>query len=313
MIVSARDWLEDFELNLGSLAWQVIAYRRRVMAKKRSPLKADHRSRLDRQNERERIAETLWSSAFPLMTLIRKADEVERDNYLGLSMSLLIAKVEEFLGDVPYMDLGGMPFPPLWPVFRPYAKWLARRSNIRMMVWAARETRDYLAGLPQLAGPARPPRDDQPDDDRDTNTRVAELLARDPNMTSPAIFRKTGIPEKTIRRSRAWRERPKRQDQGAPKSTDALDHARVLSTQMLATIRSSTAAPAEIVADQEERERQERPHREDPEVIEPIEVLRRRYLEGADAGQRARFHHLNRTEQEHELRAWELTGDRLAE
>src|SRR5262249_14912477 len=83
------------------------------------------------------------------MTLVRKADEVERENYLGLFMSSLIAKVEKLLGDVPYMDLGGMPFPPLWPIFNPYAKWLARRSNVRMMVRAARKTRKYVAQLQQ--------------------------------------------------------------------------------------------------------------------------------------------------------------------
>jgi hypothetical protein len=291
------------------------------MAKKRSPPKADHRSRLDRQNERERVAETLWSSAFPLMTLVRKADEVERDNYLGLFMSSLIAKVEELLGDVPYMDFGGMPFPPLWPIFKPYAKGLARRSNIRMMVWAARWTRHYTAGLPQPVGPlpsqaeaaAGPTRDDQPGDGRDTNTQVAQALERNPDATSPAIRRATGINEKTIRRSGAWRNRPKRQDQQAPKSTDALDHARPLTAPMLAAIHSSTADPAELVADQEERDKQERTRLEDPEAIGPFEVVRRRYLEGADAGQRARFHRLTPADQENELRAWELTGDRLAE
>ena len=40
-------------------------------------------------------------------------------------------------------------------------------------------------------------------------------------------------------------------------------------------------------------------------------MLKRRYLEGAEADQRARFHRLTPADQEHELQSWELTGDRV--
>ncbi len=153
--------------------------------------------------------------------------------------------------------------------------------------------------------PAGPTLNPETPGDQDTNTRVKKELERNPDATSPAIRKVTGIPEQTIRRSSAWRNRPKVQDQQAPKSADALDHARPLTRPMLAAIDSKAADPAEIVEAREEQD--------DREAIEPMELLRRRYLEGADADQKARFHQLNKADQEHELTAWKLTGDRLAE
>jgi hypothetical protein len=51
---------------------------------------------------------------------------------------------------------------------------------------------------------------------------------------------------------------------------------------MLAAIPSKSDDPAEIVAEQDERERREAAGLEDAEAIEPIEVLRYRWMDGAD-------------------------------
>jgi hypothetical protein len=55
----------------------------------------------------------------------------------------------------------------------------------------------------------------------------------------------------------------------------------------------------------------EREEQDDPEAVEPTELLRRQYVEGATADQKARFHRLNPADQENELRDWKLTNDRM--
>jgi hypothetical protein len=74
---------------------------------------------------------------------------------------------------------------------------------------------------------------------------------------------------------------------------------------MLTAIDSHVADPATIAA--------EREGQIDSEAIEPTELLRRRYLEGATADERARFNRLNPADQESELQAWKWSGIRLAE
>jgi hypothetical protein len=141
------------------------------------------------------------------------------------------------------------------------------------------------------------------DDRRNTNDIVNEHLQRDENISAADISRATGIPAPTVRNSKAWKTRPKGQTRGRTKSTDAMDHARPLTAPMLAARKSEVADPADIAAEQEGQD----------DAIEPTELLRRRYLEGATEEQRARFHKLNPADQEHELKAWEVTGDRVAE
>jgi hypothetical protein len=142
-----------------------------------------------------------------------------------------------------------------------------------------------------------------PVDTRETNVLIKRELERDPNATSVAISKATGIPNQTVRRSKPWRERPRGQARQEPKITDAMDRARPLTPPLLAVIPSCTMDPAEVVAEQEERDH--------PEAIEPIEVLRNRFLADATQNMRGRFHSLTPDQQEKELRAWELTGDFL--
>ncbi len=155
-----------------------------------------------------------------------------------------------------------------------------------------------LSGPPPAAGSGRtaePTGDDRPVsvDARDTNARVKEVLERDRNATSVDIEKATGIPDQTVRRSKAWKERRKGQARQEPKITDAMEHARPLDAPMLAAIDSEAADPAEIVADRDD----------------PTEARRHRFLEEATPGQKARLHRLPLAEQERELEAWDLTGE----
>jgi hypothetical protein len=152
---------------------------------------------------------------------------------------------------------------------------------------------------------AGPSGDDRPvsADARDTNALIKGELERNPNATSVAISKATDIPEKTVRRSKAWKERPRGQSRQEPKITDAMDHARPLTASMLAVVPSEAANPADIVAEWEEQD--------DPAIPDPIEVLRSRFLDRATPGQRARLNRLPPAEQADELRAWDLTGEFL--
>jgi hypothetical protein len=138
------------------------------------------------------------------------------------------------------------------------------------------------------------------DTGRDTNTRVKEQLERNPNATSVDIRKTTGLSDKTVRRSKAWREHRKGHAQKNPKSVDALDRRRPMTASMLAAIESRTADPAEIVAEREAES--------DTEIIEPIDLLRGRFSDQATPSQRAHLNRLPPAEQEMELRAWDMTG-----
>jgi hypothetical protein len=145
----------------------------------------------------------------------------------------------------------------------------------------------------------------QRDDGKDTNTRVKEELNRNPDASSFDIQKATGIPNQTVRRSKAWRDHQEARTQHKSKSADALDHARPLTAPMLNAIDSHAADPATVAA--------EREGQIDFEAIEPPDLLRRCYLEGATADERARFNRLNPADQESELQAWKWSGIRLAE
>ena len=152
---------------------------------------------------------------------------------------------------------------------------------------------------PATAGPSG---DDQAvlNNARDTNALVKRELERNPEATSVAISKATGIPDQTVRQSKAWKERPRGQVRQASKTADAMDHHKPLTTSMLAVIDSRAAAPDDIIANQEEPD--------DPEAIDPAVARRRRFLETATPGDRGRLLSLPMQEQERELEAWDLSG-----
>lgn len=140
------------------------------------------------------------------------------------------------------------------------------------------------------------------DADEDTDSRVAAILREKPRTKSPVIADILKLSEKTIRKTAAWRANRKFLNKQKATRTEG---DRRLTRRMLASIPSGSDDPAEIIAEQEEKD--------DTLTVEPIDVLRRRYLEGADASQKARFYRMNEVDQEYELTAWKITGDRLAE
>jgi hypothetical protein len=151
-----------------------------------------------------------------------------------------------------------------------------------------------------------PPRAAARGDARETERRVAEKLRDNPRAKSREIFEATGISEQRVRNTRAWKNRERQKELRPQDSVRAMP----LTGAMLAVIDSKADDPAEIAAEREIAERQEHARSDGPEVIEPMEMLQRRYLEGAVPSERARFHKLNPTDQELELTAWKLTGMR---
>jgi hypothetical protein len=151
-----------------------------------------------------------------------------------------------------------------------------------------------------------PPRAAARGDARETERRVAEKLRDDLHATSDEIFKVTGISAQRVRNTDAWKANRKLlQEPHQQRRTVSL------TDEMLAVRDSGASDPADIAAEREEKERQKHAPARDPEAIEPIEILQRRYLEGANSDQRARFNRLNQADQEHELTAWRLTGDRM--
>jgi hypothetical protein len=85
--------------------------------------------------------------------------------------------------------------------------------------------RIFAEGLEQ-AGPPEPP---------DTESRVAEILSKNPRTKSPAIAKQIGKDEKTIRNTKAWRDnRARLKEEKARRSV----RARPLTEEMVATIPS---------------------------------------------------------------------------
>jgi hypothetical protein len=144
-------------------------------------------------------------------------------------------------------------------------------------------------------------------DAKKTERRVAEKLRDDPHAKSDEIFKATGISAQRVRNTDAWKANRKLLEEPHQQRRTVS-----LSDEMLAVRDSGASDPADIAAEREESERQKHARARDPEAIEPIEMLRRRYLEGANSDQRARFNRLNEADREHELTAWRLTGDRIS-
>jgi hypothetical protein len=136
--------------------------------------------------------------------------------------------------------------------------------------------------------------------------KVAEYLREHPDATAKKVYEKTGVPEGTVRNTDAWTEHRAGRKAEKPAGTrDALDRPRPLADAMLAVRPSDVSDPSEIAAEREELD--------DPESLGDMELLRRRYIEGANSDQRARFNQMTREDQEHELQAWRWSGVRLAE
>jgi hypothetical protein len=149
-----------------------------------------------------------------------------------------------------------------------------------------------------------------PAEEQDTESRVAAILRDKPHAKSPVIAREIGKSEQCVRLTAAWKENRERLKQQSQKPGV---HARPLTRAMLEVIDSEDRDPAEIAAEREEQEMQDRTRPDDPAGIEPIEVLKSKYLEGANADERARFNRLSMADQEHEVMAWRWTGKRLAD
>jgi hypothetical protein len=149
-----------------------------------------------------------------------------------------------------------------------------------------------------------------PVEEQNTDNRVAAFLRDNPRASSQEIADTIGRSNQRVRTTLAWRENRQRLKEQGQKPTV---HTRPLTPAILAALDAKADDPADIAAELEEQEMQERARPDDLAGTGPIEVLKRRYLEGADADERARFYRLSPADQEHELRAWQWTGKRLAD
>jgi hypothetical protein len=154
--------------------------------------------------------------------------------------------------------------------------------------------------------PAGPPLDLDARGDQDTNSRVEAELSRNPKATSLQIAKAIGKADQTVRRMKAWNEHRARRKATSPQRQIPTVP---LTDKILAVCDSKAGDPAEIAAEREEQERLQLAHSDDPAAIEPSEVLKRRYLEVASAHQKGRFYKMTPAEQDHELLAWDATGD----
>jgi hypothetical protein len=144
-------------------------------------------------------------------------------------------------------------------------------------------------------------------DAEETELRVAEHLRATPSAKSKEIAEAIGISNQRVRTTAAWKQnRLGLVEERARRSVRTVS----LTDTMLAVTSSRSLDPAEIASEREERQGLGRTRSDDPEKIEPIEMLERKYLEEANAAQRARFYQLSRAGREHELRSWDFTGDR---
>ena len=111
-----------------------------------------------------------------------------------------------------------------------------------------------------------------PAEGQDTNSRVAAFLRDRPHATSRETAEEIGKSDQRVRTTSAWKEHRKklREQQQEPEVG-----ARPMTPAMLAVIDSKDRDPAEIAAERELQETQE----------ESIEVLERKYLEGANRQQ----------------------------
>jgi hypothetical protein len=167
---------------------------------------------------------------------------------------------------------------------------------------------DESAGLSPPPPPPLSGTDQQTDkiagEPEDTNTRIAEFLRRNPKAKSPEIGRAVGLTASGVRQTDAWAEHQAAKPERTPKRSV---RAMQLTNEITAMRDSGASDPATIAEENEEREMSARA---DIDVVESDDLLRRRYLEGAEPHHRARFYEMNPTGQKHELESFRLTGER---
>jgi hypothetical protein len=133
-----------------------------------------------------------------------------------------------------------------------------------------------------------------------TDSLVAEFLRSKPNATSAQIGLRLGKHNQTIRATNAWKMRKKANRQTPEQDREISTTA--LSREILAVVPSSGDNPADIAAERDDLDKEQ--------FVEPIEVTKLRYIDGANRAQRAKFHNLSAADQVNELIAWKLTGER---
>jgi hypothetical protein len=130
-----------------------------------------------------------------------------------------------------------------------------------------------------------------PEEDADTESRVAQILHDKPRTKSTQIARKLGLDPKgrTVRNTKAWQANRDRLKEEKRERLDALRHRKPLTRKLLAVVRSAADDPADIAAERQE-------------------VLTRMYLEQASGEEKAEFYRMKPEEREHQVNAWALTN-----
>jgi hypothetical protein len=112
--------------------------------------------------------------------------------------------------------------------------------------------------------------------------RIAQYVAKHPSHTSPQVAKATGIPEQTVRNTRAWRERPnkRRLEPCTGRSIRQIS----LNEKILASTANGAGDPSEIVAERE--------------------IIERQYLENATPEKKAEYHGMTPEDKTHTLTVW---------
>jgi hypothetical protein len=137
---------------------------------------------------------------------------------------------------------------------------------------------------------------------------VDEQLRDKPDATSKEIGKAIGRHPGVVRNKPAWKSREKR-PQKMPKQKSVRT---VPLTDSTLAVRTDAKADdrAKIAIEHEEQELRERTGLDGAEEMEPLEVLQRKYIEGANSDEKARYYELSQADKEHVVIAWKLTGDR---
>ena len=90
-----------------------------------------------------------------------------------------------------------------------------------------------------------------PETPEEREEAVAKWLIAKPRMTSGKIFGKTGIPEGTVRKTDAWKNRPSWPKKLKPQKTDASYHSIPLTAEILAVRPAKSYGPATVVEEGE--------------------------------------------------------------
>jgi hypothetical protein len=123
-----------------------------------------------------------------------------------------------------------------------------------------------------------------------TESWVAETMAKEPHAKSKVIGKQIGGSANKVRTTNAWREnRAQLEQQKAQRSV----RTKPLTTKLANVIDSKSDDPAEITAEREESEMTGRAARDDTDAVSDPKMLQHKYLEGATANQRARYHMLS--------------------